>query len=373
VTGVLLPTLATAALAAGVLHAATTSPQRDAGRPASGTAASGASRAPVAVSDSKLLGQRIMVGMRGTAPDRALLGAVQRGEVGSVILFASNIVDRPQVTALTASLQRSAREGGNPPLLIAIDQEGGAIRRFVNGPPFSSPPQLGQRGSAAVAFRQGAITGQYLRARGINMDLAPVLDVPTSPNAFIWQEGRAFSFSARTVATVASAFALGVQSARVAATGKHFPGVGSAPVDTDNRRQELTPSAVQRGLALEPYESLIPRGLDAVMLATAGFPGYDRSGRSAALSGPIINGLLRGRLKFAGVTITDSIDSPTGYNQITAGDVAAAAGADILLFTDSAPGELRTLLSALHGGRISRSQAVASYQRILALKRRVAG
>jgi beta-N-acetylhexosaminidase len=292
--------------------------------------------------------------------------------VGSVILFAANIVDRPQITALTGSLQRAARAGGNPPLLIAIDQEGGQVKRFPYGPPFLSPPQMAQRGSVSEAYRQGAMTGSYLKARGINWDLAPVLDVPTYSGAFIWQQGRAFSFDANAVAKYAGGFARGVQSAGIAATGKHFPGVGSAPVDTDNKLNELRPSTSQRRGALMPYRSLISRGLDSVMLSTAGFPAYDGTGRPTALSPAMIQGLLRGQLGFQGVTITDSLNSPTGHNEITAGVLAAEAGADVLLFVDSAPGELGSLLRALRSGHINRADAGAAYQRIVALKRRVA-
>lgn len=330
-----------------------------------------APRAPVPI--ARLLGQRIMVGFPGTSAPRSLLAAVRRGEVGGVILFASNIVDRPQIRALTGSLQRSARQGGNPPLLIAIDQEGGQVKRFPNGPPFLSPPQMGDRDSVSTAYRQGVMTGRYLRARGIDMDLAPVLDVPTSSQAFIWRQGRAFSFDPGRVGRIAGAFARGLRSARVAATGKHFPGLGSARIDTDNQRQELHPTARQRAQALDPYQALIAHGLDTVMVSTAGFPAYDRSGASAALSPSIIGGLLRRRLGFRGVAITDSLGSPTGHDEITAGTLAAAAGADMLLYTDSAPGELPALERALRGGRISRAAATASYQRIVALKRALSG
>lgn len=314
-----------------------------------------------------------MVGVAGTSASPALLQAVRDGQVGAVILFAANIVNRSQVQSLTGSLQRAARQGGNPPLLIAIDQEGGQVKRFPHGPPFLSPPQMAQRASASVAFRQGAMTGAYLKQRGINMNLAPVLDVPTFSGAFIWLQGRAFSFNAQAVATYAGAFARGVQSAGIAATGKHFPGVGSGGTDTDYQLQELHPTTAQRRAALVPYRSLIRHGLDAVMLSTAGFPAYDPSGRVAALSPPMIRGLLRGRLGFKGVTITDSLNSPTGHDEITAGVLAASAGADILLFTDSAPGELRRLEAALHSGQIKRADAMASYERIVALKHLVAG
>ncbi len=320
----------------------------------------------------KLLGQRIMVGFPGTSAPGWLTGAVRAGHVGSVILFSPNISSRTQLKALTSSLQRAARAGGNPPLLIAVDQEGGQVKRLPAGPPSLSPPQIARTGSTRVASSQGRATGNYLKGLGINWDLAPVVDVPTYSGAFIWRQGRAFSFSPAAVAKYATPFALGIQGTRVAATAKHFPGLGSAAVDTDNKRDELHPTAAQRQGALVPYRALIARGLDSVMVSTAGFPAYDRSGAAAALSAPIIRGLLRGKLHFGGVTITDALGTPTGHDEVTAGVLAASAGADVLLFTDSAPGELAALERAYARGRITTAAATASYQRIVALKKAVA-
>jgi beta-N-acetylhexosaminidase len=328
---------------------------------------------PLPSSPATLLGQRIMVGLAGTTPDAATLRRVREGRVGAVILFAANIASRSQLLALTGALQRAAREGGNPPLLIAVDQEGGQVKRLPAGPPDLSPPEMVSNGSPAFAGHEGRSTGLYLKRRGINMNLAPVADVPTFGGAFIWQEGRAFSFSSRTVAAYATQFALGLQTERVAATAKHFPGVGSAAVDTDNRLDELHPTAAQRGAALDPYRALIKRGLDAVMLSTAGFPAYDRTGAPTALSRTIVQSLLRGRLGFGGVTITDALGTPTGHDEVSAGVIAAGAGADILLYTDDAAGELPALESALSAGRLSRAEANASYARIVALKSRVGG
>ena len=323
-------------------------------------------------SSAKLLGQRIMVALPGTSASPEVLRQIRAGEVGGVILFSRNIASDRQVRAVTTALQGAARAGGNPPLLIATDQEGGEVKRFANGP-FLSAPQIAASGSTKFAFNEGWLTGRYLRARGVNLELAPVVDVPTSSSAFIWQEGRAFSFSASTVTKYATSFALGVQAAGVAATAKHFPGVGSATVDTDFRREELRPNATQRQAALRPYESLIARGLDVVMVATSGYPAYDKTGTSAALSAPIIGGVLRGRLGFGGVVITDALNSPTGHDEIAGGVLAARAGADVLLYVDSGRGELTALESALAHGRITRAQAVASYTRIVALKRRLGG
>ena len=312
-----------------------------------------------------------MVGLPGTSPSPALLGAVRRGEVGAVILFASNIVSRSQTLALTGALQRAARAGGNPQLLIATDQEGGEVKRLPNGPPDLSPPQLVATHNVATATREGQGTGSYLKRWDINMDLAPVSDVPTFAGAFIWRQGRAFSFNGGTVVQYATAFALGLQSRGVAATAKHFPGLGSTGTDTDFKRQELRPTTAQFNASLAPYARMIPRGLDAVMLTVAGYPSYDSSGASAALSEPIISKLLRGRLKFGGVAITDALGTTTGHDETTAGVLAAEAGSDILLYTDSAPGELSALETALRNGRIGRAAAAASYRRIVTLKHKL--
>ncbi len=329
-------------------------------------------RGELNVSTEKLLGQRIMVGLSGTSADAELLKRIRQGRVGAVILFAQNITSRAQLRALTDSLQHAARVGGNPPLLIATDQEGGEVKRLSAGPPDLSPPEIARAGSTTVAAREGTATGRYLKDLGINMDLAPVLDVPTAASAFIWRQGRAFSMHSSEVARYATPFALGLQHAGVAATGKHFPGLGSALVDTDYRLDELHPTGPQQAAALEPYRTLIRSGLDAVMVSMAAFPAYDHSGAPAALSRPIIQDVLRRRLNFTGVTITDSLGAPSGHDERTAGVLAAKAGADILLFTDSAPGELAALERAVRSGGISRGEAEASYGRIVALKRRVA-
>jgi beta-N-acetylhexosaminidase len=365
--GGLVSTLALAGSAAAHAGPAVSTAQRAA------SAAPATVRAPAAVPDDKLLGQRIMVGFSGTRAPGWLIGTIRTGHVGAVILFSDNIGTRAQLTALTTSLQRAARQGHNPPVLIATDQEGGEVKRLPNGPPDLSPPQIARTGNTAVAGREGTNTGRYLKTLGINWNLAPVADVPTFGGAFIWQQGRAFSFNAGTVSRFASAFAFGLQDANVAATAKHFPGLGSAPVTTDSELQELHPSARQRALALQPYEAMISRGLDAVLVSLAGFPAYDPSGSPAALSSRIVRGLLRGKLHFGGVAITDGLGAPTGHSSVAAGVLAARAGVDMLLFTDSATGELTALLTALHHGQIRRGDAEAAYGRILALKRKVAG
>ena len=127
---------------------------------------------------------------------------------------------------MVAALQQAAKAGGNPPLLIATDQEGGPVRRFPQGPPFDSAATMGRNDTAADVTAIGRATGTYLRSAGVDVDLAPVLDVTSSPSSFLGT--RAFGMSVAVVTRAGPAFAQGVQQARVAATGKHFPGLGTA-------------------------------------------------------------------------------------------------------------------------------------------------
>jgi beta-N-acetylhexosaminidase len=320
----------------------------------------------------KLLGQRLMVTMNGPIPAATVLEEVRRGIAGGVILYGPNIVSGSQLTSTIDSLQLAAKEGGNPPLLIAIDQEGGGVKRLP-GPPTLSPSQMVDTGKVSVATQQGIATGKYLRGFGINFNIAPVVDVPTSTSSFLYQENRTFSFNANDVARYATAFALGQQSQRVASAAGLFPGLGSATVDTDSEPDErLYPTTAQRTAALKPYEMLIPRGVDAIMVGNAVFPAYDPKGRVADLSGPVIRGLLRHKLEFQGVVVTDAMVR-TGLSPVTSGVLAAEASADIILCNSYAVETLDALEAAYGSGRLGRSNAISSYERIVALKERIAG
>jgi beta-N-acetylhexosaminidase len=339
-----------------------------AGTPAAAIALSG----PIEVPNSlvKLLGQRIMVSMRGKTPAPGLLQAIRAGQVGSVIIYKANIASLGQLRSLTRTLQSAAQRGGNPPLLIAIDQEGGGVKRLP-GPPTLSPAQMAGTGRVTVARQQGIATGKYLKGLGITLNIAPILDVPTSTNSFMYRENRTFSFNANVVARFATAFALGQQSAGVASAAALFPGLGPATIDTDiDPGERLYPTAAQRAAALKPYQMLIPRGLDAIVISNAVYPAYDRSDTIADLSAPVMRGLLRDRLGFKGVVITDAMVR-TGINPVTSGVRAAEGGADIMVYSADYVGVLRALEAAYQDGRLSRANAVASYQRIVALKDRV--
>ncbi|MGL6278227.1 MAG: glycoside hydrolase family 3 N-terminal domain-containing protein, partial [Gaiella sp.] len=180
----------------------------------------------------ELAGQRLVVAMAGTTPSGALLGRVRRGEVGGVILFGGNVTDPAQVRGLTAALRSGARAGGRRAPLVLVDQEGGAVRRLRWLPPGQDAAALGRRSIPAVR-RAGLQTAQGLRRAGIDVDLAPVADVPRVADSFLVTQRRAFSTDPARVASRSAAFARGLARGGVLAAAKHFPGLGGAAGNTD--------------------------------------------------------------------------------------------------------------------------------------------
>jgi len=195
------------------------------------------------------------------------------------------------------------------------------------------------------------------------------------PGSFIAAQGRAFSSDPAVAATRVAAFTQGLEAAGVAATLKHFPGLGFARSTTD---RNLVTIRVPRGAldpGLAPFQAGIDAGADMVMLSSATYTAL--SGQPGAWSMPVIDGLLRSELGFDGVVITDSLDSAAALRDWAAPQAAlrsAAAGADLLLITGSAAtsrGTFVTLLAAARGGTLPRAGLERSYARILALKRRL--
>jgi beta-N-acetylhexosaminidase len=322
----------------------------------------------------RLVGQRLMVAMRGTRARPWLMARVRAGQVGGVILFGRNVSSPAQVRALTGSLQAAARAGGQPPLLIATDQEGGAVKRLPWAPPAGTPAQMAAAGPAATRSA-GIATGRALRALGIDADLAPVVDVPASPASFIARQGRDWSFAAATTASTASAFAAGLAGAGVAATAKHFPGLGLARTSTDSAAVTIAAPRGRLAAGLAPFRSAVRAGVAMVMLSTARYPAL--ATRPAAWSPRIIGRMLRAQLGFRGVAITDSLTAAAAVHHMpvaSAALLAAGAGADIVLVTGAATASAHVydrMLAAARSGALPVSALNASYRRIVALKRRV--
>jgi beta-N-acetylhexosaminidase len=320
-----------------------------------------------------LIGQKLIVAMAGLAPTEDLLGRVRRGEVGGVILFGANVASKQQVTELTRRLRDAAAAGGQPSLLIAVDQEGGSIKRIGWIPPDVSPSAMGDSGDPALARDQGAETAAALEALGINVDLAPVADVPASTQSFMYQQGRTFSFGAETTSVLANAFASGLESEGVIPSMKHFPGIGLATSNTDAHAVTITASAETLGSGFVPYQRAIANRIPLIMLSNATYTAYDGS-NAAGWSAAIGTALLREDLGFTGATITDSLDGTASSRGVAVTTLAIAsllAGTDMILTTGSEASSREVyaaLLDEARNGSISTATLRASYARILALK-----
>ncbi len=332
----------------------------------SGPPPSVASRLPLA----GLAGQRIVAGFEGTEPPRDLVRMIRRGELAGVILFAESLPSRAAGKRLAHRLQAIPRPPGlREPLLVMVDQEGGQVKR-IDGAPAVSAKQMGAAG-AAFSHGQGRATAANLRRAGVNVDLAPVLDL-ARPGGTIAETERGFASTAAQVSATAIPFASGLQEGGVAATAKHFPGLGAAAENTDFEAQRIDLSKqTLRAVDEAPYRRFIARGGAIVMLSTAIYPAF--SPRPAAFARPIARGELRSRLGFDGVSITDALESAAVREfggPAKAALAAAGAGTDLLLFTDYRVGARAggALLGALRTGALDRAAFEASVGRVLRLR-----
>jgi beta-N-acetylhexosaminidase len=316
----------------------------------------------------RLVGQTIMTGFAGRSPSAELLGRIERGEVGGVILFGANLPGDAAARALVARLQAAAAAGGNPPLLVAVDQEGGPVRRLPDGPPRDPPARVG---SAAEAAAEARATGPFLRRLGVDVDLAPVLDSPDSTDSFLGT--RAFGPDPKRNARLGTAFVEALQHGGVAATAKHFPGLGTARANTDTNHVWTTTPKSELDRRLEPFAAAVRAGVDLVMVSNAGYRAYDPSGLPAVLSRPIVTGLLRGRLGFDGVVISDAMEAPGPAGHPDASVQAIDAGVDVLLYIAEPDAHVafEQLLAAARSGELPLSVLQAANARVGALKARL--
>ena len=319
----------------------------------------------------QLAGQRLVVGYPAGSPPRWLFRWVRRGRVAGVIVFTRNYRSRAQLRHDIRRLQRTRRPAGlRAPLLVMTDQEGGRVKRLP-GPPRRSPAELGSIGSRSLAGSEGRATGRSLRRLGLNVDLAPVMDLGRA-GGFERRTERAYSARPGIVSALGSAFVRGLQRRRVAATLKHFPGIGlgGGNADLATQRIGLSPGTI-RHAEERPFAAGIDAGARLVMTSTAVYPAFSRL--PTVLSRRLTTGELRGRLGFRGVTITDSLGVRSLHAWGGPGRLAvraARAGNDLLLFTSPAPaaGAFDWLRRAIRDGRVSRRAARESVRRVLSLR-----
>jgi beta-N-acetylhexosaminidase len=330
------------------------------------------------LTDQQLAGQRVIYSYPGLTPPQSLFDDIRNGLAAGVIFFGENISSEAQIAGVVTQLrQAQAQSPVQVPLLLMTDQEGGLVRRLP-GEPVLSEKQIGQSSDpvgAATAAGTGA--GNNLAGVGMNVNLAPVLDVYYKSGNFIDQYQRSYSNNPSTVATLGQAFITAQQATGVAATAKHFPGLGSA---TKSQNTDLGPVTLTvtlsklRSVDEVPYPAAVGAGVDLVMVSWATYPALD-SARPAGLSPVVVGQELRGRNAFAGVTITDAIEAGALSKFGTTGQratAAAAAGMDLILCSarDVTQGEAATtaLASAYTSGQLDRTAFSDAVNRITALR-----
>jgi beta-N-acetylhexosaminidase len=305
------------------------------------------------------VGQVTVSSFSGTVAPDYIRRRLRARETAGVILFGGNGGDRAQWRRLTRSLQRSA--GGRA--VVMVDQEGGDIRTVGYAGPQASQPFQGVPREVRRAARAA---GRQLRDAGIQVNLAPVADVPRPGSVMAT---RSFAGDERGIAVRVRASVRGLRDAGVAATVKHFPGLGGATVNTDDG-----PATVRVPLDrdLVPFRAALAEGVPLVMLSHASYPALDAR-RIASQSRPIVTGLLRERLGFGGVIVTDSLEADAVLARSGVADAAERsirAGADLILMTGSASWNdvFPRLLAEAHRDPAFRKRIRASAARVLALK-----
>ena len=346
-------------LGAGIALAALAAVERAPGSPAS-------ARAPVdELTLEQQVGQLVMLSFAGATLPEYVRDALRARRAAGAILFGGNIDSRTQLRDLTRALRRT---GSSP--LVAVDQEGGLVRRIPWAPPLSSAREQ----AAAGAVHSDALAGaRALRASGVNVTFAPVADVPTAGGTALGS--RTFSTDPEEVSRATATAVLGWRRGGVAPTAKHFPGLGGATVNTDGSSVTIARTRAElEATDLPPFEAAIEAGVPLVMVGHARYLALDRA-RIASQSRRILVGLLRERLGFRGVVVTDSMEAAGSLatGSITrASERAVRAGVDLVLLTGrgSYARVYEHLLTVARSSAEFRARVRVSAARILALKQR---
>ena len=340
------------------------------------------------------LADLLLVGFRGTevAGSEEIRALVCDLKVGGLILFERdaasraprNILSAEQVARLTADLQALARRCAGRPLLIATDAEGGSVMRLSTRAgylPTPSHQELGDGGDVALTELEARRLGGRLREAGINWNLAPVVDVAVNPtNPAVVALGRTFGSDPERVTAHARAFVAGMRAAGVLTSLKHFPGHGSSRVDSHHGFTDVSETA-DLDAELAPYRALIRGGfVDSVMPAHV-FNRHVDPWYPASLSRYTVNRLLRDKLGFSGVVVSDDLlmgAITQRYGVDEAAVLALGAGVDVLLISQNtaaarvepraAERAIAAVRRALTDGRLSRKAVRAALDRVEAFR-----
>ncbi|HKS46531.1 MAG TPA: glycoside hydrolase family 3 N-terminal domain-containing protein [Amycolatopsis sp.] len=331
-----------------------------------------------ALTPRQLAGERVIYSYASLTPPQSLLDRIRAGEAAGVIFFKDNISSTTQIASVIQQLkQANAASPVRAPLLLMTDQEGGQVRRLP-GEPALSEKQVGQAADPrAAATRAGTGAGQNLASVGMNVNLAPVLDVYRTEGDFMDQFGRSYSKDPAAVSDLGKAFLTAQQQVGVAATAKHFPGLGSAATGQNTDTQPVTlnvPLSTLRSVDEAPYPAAIGAGAKLIMVSWATYPALDAA-HPAGLSPAVVRQELRQRLGYDGVTITDALEAAslqafgtTGQRAVS----AASAGMDLILCSARDPSQgsdaVAALASVYQSGQLDQADFTAAADRVSTLR-----
>jgi beta-N-acetylhexosaminidase len=314
-----------------------------------------------------------MVGFTGTSVTSDLASFIKEYKPGGIILFSRNLECVDQIVELTNDLQRCSPHS---PLLIAIDQEGGRVSRLPKGFTIFPPCDvLGRCNSTELAYAAAATIAKELRVIGINMNMAPVLDVNSNPDNPVIGD-RAFGSTPDLVSELGWATVVGLQDHQVVACGKHFPGHGDTNVDS-HKELPVVEAARERleTIELPPFRHAVAQGVATIMTAHVLYRALDEK-LPATLSPAIITNLLRQDMRYDGVVLTDDLEMHAIIDHFGIEDAAVRAvlaGCDVLLICKDRGREVAAFTAieqAVASGVISIERLDHSAMRLARLKER---
>jgi beta-N-acetylhexosaminidase len=348
--------------------------------------------APATAQDIEAMaGQMILVGFQGDSADDKSVGAVAdeiaSGGIGGVIFLKTNVASLDAVTAINTKFRAAAKEGGQPPPFLSLDQEGGLVERLTKAVGFAETPsaqKVAETMDQPAAHELYGKMAKGLAAVGFNLNFGPVVDVNINPdNPVIGKLGRSFSDNAINVLSYGAAFIEAHHEQGVLTSLKHFPGHGSSTNDSHEGFVDVTKTWASAEMF--PYSQLMktPGEVDMIMVGHLynGNAAEDGGKLPASLSSYWINGELRGRLRYDGVVITDDLEMGAIRKIYDLHDTvvkAVNAGVDILLFSNTAAyspalgDKIRKILvDEANANDEFRRKIEKSYSRIVELKRRI--
>lgn len=313
---------------------------------------------------------------RVTASGETTRQALAQMPVGGIVYFADNLVDADQTRAMLANTQAYAQEANGLPVFLCVDEEGGTVSRVGGNPGFGvdnvgDMRDVGATGDTAYAHDVAQRIGDYLSYLGFNVDFAPDADIANNPESGTMAR-RAFGATADAVAPMVEAQVRGFADAGVLCAAKHFPGIGGAVGDSHNTAIYSYKTADEMAAEeLRPFQAAMDADVPFIMVGHLSCPAVTGDDDPASISPEIVTGLLRDRLGYDGIVITDSLAMGAATASAADGRLAVEAfkaGADMLLMPADLDAAYQGMLDAVATGEIAEDRIDESLARILAVK-----